>query len=107
MRICLIAIVFVAGCSILPPEKPQPQFIDFYKEQKAVVKKPGDSQDEQGKRLTLSAQAMPLTEFLRWLSNETGISVVCAKTLDAEPVTVIAFEFDPVVALTDQERTGG
>ena len=31
---------------------------------------------------------MPLTEFLRWLSNETGISVVCAKTLDNEPVTV-------------------
>jgi type II secretory pathway component GspD/PulD (secretin) len=31
---------------------------------------------------------MPLTEFLRWLSNETGISVVCAESIDTRPVTV-------------------
>ena len=88
MRFCLIALVFVTGCSMLPSEKPQPQFVNFYKEQKAVAKNPAQIKDQEGKRLTLSAQAMPLTEFLRWLSNETGISVVCAKTLDSEPVTV-------------------
>lgn len=88
MRFCLIGCVFLAGCSLIPPKSLEPQFVNFYKEQKAVVKSVSAAQDEQGKRLTLSAQAMPLTEFLRWLSNETGISVVCAKSLDNEPVTV-------------------
>ena len=39
-------------------------------------------------KLTLSAEAMPLGTFLRYVSDKTGVSVVCGLALDQRPVTV-------------------
>ncbi len=41
-------------------------------------------------RVTLSADAMPLETFARWISNETGYSVVVQASLDQLPVTLDA-----------------
>ncbi len=38
--------------------------------------------------MTLSVQAMPLGTFLRYLSDKTGVSVVCQADLDAQAVTL-------------------
>jgi hypothetical protein len=39
-------------------------------------------------KVTVSVQAMPLGMFLRYLSNNTGTSVVCQADLDTQPVTL-------------------
>jgi len=39
-------------------------------------------------KVTLSVQAMPLGTFLRYLSDKTGVSVVCQADLDSQAVTL-------------------
>jgi type II secretory pathway component GspD/PulD (secretin) len=78
----------VSGCR--RPETPDatPEFIDFYQRQKTRQNGNDHHESDNRQTLTISTQDMPLTEFLRWLSNATGISVVCAESIDTRPVTV-------------------
>lgn len=43
---------------------------------------------KQEARLTLSARDMPLVQFLRWVADEGGVSVVADLSLDNKPVSV-------------------
>jgi type II secretory pathway component GspD/PulD (secretin) len=83
-----IGLLLMAGCQLSEGPEAQPAFIDYYQRQKTkeIGKEHPDSRDS--KMLTISTQDMPLTEFLRWLSNAAEISVVCAESIDTKPVTV-------------------
>jgi type II secretory pathway component GspD/PulD (secretin) len=47
-----------------------------------------------GVKLSLSSSEMSLVSFLRWVSDKTGVSVVCDAKLDAKTVTVDIVEQD-------------
>lgn len=82
------ACVLMSGCRLPTVEQKDPEFVDIYKQYRQQEHNGQKPSHETGKQLTISTQDMPLTEFLRWLSNETGISVVCAESIDTRPVTV-------------------
>lgn len=88
MRYLSVLLVLLAGCELIEPQESKPEFIDYYEQQKQKERVGAQKQARDETLLTISTQDMPLTEFLRWLSNETGISVVCAETIDTRPVTV-------------------
>lgn len=90
MRILLglLSLLLIGGCSLTKVNVPDPNFVNYYKQQQAETVKDLHDRKQDGQKLTLSAQNMPLTEFLWWLSNESGISVVCAKNIDSDPVTI-------------------
>jgi type II secretory pathway component GspD/PulD (secretin) len=81
----------MGGCNRLadPPDPPRhkPVFQDLYA---ALNDLPGTQghEDHAEPKVTLSVQAMPLGTFLRYLSDKTGVSVVCQADLDAQAVTL-------------------
>lgn len=81
-------LIFLVGCSLDSVDVAKPEFIDYYQRQKSSLVDTTKTGRADEKLLTISTQDMPLTEFLRWLSNSTGISVVCSVSIDDRPVTV-------------------
>ncbi len=89
MRILIVVLlaVFVSGCSKLPKLDTKVEFQQYYTAlQESSEVEPGGKMPEQ--LLTLSCQDISLKMFLRWLSNESGVSVVCESNLDEQPVSV-------------------
>ncbi len=89
MRKLMIVIfsVWVCGCSKLPKLETKVEFQQYYKALQQTSETESDSRNKET-LLTLSCQDISLKMFLRWLSNESGVSVVCESDLDEKPVSV-------------------
>ncbi len=89
MRTLMIVILAVSlsGCTKLDKLDTKVEFQQYYTAlQESVEPQPGGLISET--MLTFSCQDLSLKMFLRWLSNESGISVVCQGDLDEKPVSV-------------------
>ncbi len=64
----------------------QPKFTPFYE----LLEEMQAETDEttESRRITLSTKAMPMTDFLRYVADTAGISIVCDQAIDALPVNV-------------------
>lgn len=73
---------------MLPGSPPAPTFADHYQalQEQSQVRLPVS--EGGGPLLTFSANAQPLREFVRQVSNLTGVSIVIDQALDEQPVTV-------------------
>jgi hypothetical protein len=88
---CLLGLLaLLSGCAIDRPlgrESIEPHFVSLYRELRASTAA-AEARTTPEPVVTVSADAMPLSAFLRLLSDRTGVSVVAAANLDGEPVTL-------------------
>ena len=77
---------FVAGCQRLPPPPAVPPFADIYTQWQAsqVAAMP----DSLGKTVSCSFRDAPLLDVLRFISNTSGVSVICSESLDESTVSL-------------------
>lgn len=68
------------------PSKNEPLFESFYSYLSEPVQVEEPTQESQ--KITLSASGMQLVEFLRYIADQTGLSIVCEHNLDTLPVNV-------------------
>ena len=79
-----------SGCGSKDEDKlttlEQPKFTPFYE----LLEEMQAETDEttESRRITLSTKAMPMTDFLRYVADTAGISIVCDQAIDALPVNV-------------------
>ena len=85
--ILLLLLAVVSGCSTIKPLDTTVEFQQYYTAlQESQDIEPGGKMSEQ--LFTLSCQDISLKMFLRWISTESGVSVVCEDDLDQKPVSV-------------------
>ena len=65
-----------------------------------------ESKDE-SERITFSASDMPLGDFVRWVSDATGVSIIVEQGLDAVPVSVEVTDQPVEVVLSTVARRAG
>lgn len=83
MALCCV----LAGCQVRPSPSPEPVFPELYSQvAHRLPSSQVDRPDEQ--LLTLSTRDMPLVEFLRWVADNGGVSVVADLSLDDKSVSV-------------------
>jgi type II secretory pathway component GspD/PulD (secretin) len=84
----ILVLLFIVGCNKQQAYvQPQVEFDSYYKELKNSVSNTNITIRNE-KLLTLSASDMPLNSFLRWISDEAQVSVICETSLDTMPVTL-------------------
>lgn len=77
------------GCSARPDTtKPQPpEFVELYGQMKEVAK-PVVERKSPLRTMSISADGMPLSSFLRYVSDRTGVSVIAEERLDGKEITL-------------------
>lgn len=89
----LVNLALLPGCKAnkarqqMPYSPPPPTFASHFEELRATTSLVEPEAIEE-KRISISTNGMPLVEFLRWLTNETGVSCVAEAAIDSKPVTV-------------------
>jgi hypothetical protein len=100
MRLPALLLVFLAlGCSSTSgvvdngtTSAAVPRFVDLYDALDPADAAPPAPPSDVGPPVTVSADALPLSSFLRVLARDAGVSVVAEASLDGEPVTVDVVE---------------
>lgn len=76
------------GCQQkLPMPTTLPRFDEQYRALDRVLESSSSSQRRE-KTVTVSVDGMPLQPFLRWLTNEAGVSVVASESLDGHLISI-------------------
>ena len=87
--LCCASVAVLSGCQaeVKKPEPDRPAWDQAYREARGMLTGQEDAESSEP-TLTVSAESMPLTEFLRYVSNKTGVSVVASAELQSETVTI-------------------
>lgn len=87
----LFLALLISGCGMKKMEEDltrnvEPIFAPFYQLLEELEQVTED--EEEGKKITLSTNSMKMTEFLRYMADNAGISIVCDQSLDGNVVNV-------------------
>ena len=108
MGLCCI-LLMNSGCGFKGDDaltkREQPIFPPFY-ELLEELNEVAETKNE-GKKITLSTKSMPMAEFLRYIADTAGISIVCDQSLDAQVVSVNVTETDVEDVLSAVARRAG
>jgi type II secretory pathway component GspD/PulD (secretin) len=100
---------FLNGCEEEKPDKlkreQKPDFTAFYEllEETTAENIP----IEESKKITLSTSGMKLMDFLRFVVDQTGLSIICEQELDSLPVNVNVVDTDVKDVLSAVARRYG
>ena len=83
----------------------EPLFQSFYKLLEEVHRP--EEEVTEGQKVTLSTNSMPLTEFLRYMADTAGISIVCDQSLDRQVVNINVVDTDVKDVLSAVARRYG
>lgn len=92
----MFCLLLLSGCVEDKPDAPiraeSPDFTPFYELLQETINE--TMPVEEGKKITLSTTNMKLTEFLRYIVDQTGMSIVCDQTLDSLVVNISVVDTD-------------
>ncbi len=102
-------LLLVSGCGEEKPDalvrEQQPDFTAFYELLEETARE--NTHTEEVKKITLSTAKMALVDFLRFVVDQTGLSIVCDQQLDALPVNINVVDTDVKDVLSAVARRYG
>lgn len=98
----------LGGCSNKgeKPEASAPEFRKLY-DQLRELPQPRVEKRSPGRTMSISAEKMPLSSFLRYVSDKTGVSIIAEEKLDEKEVTLDMREQDVGLVLSVVARRLG
>jgi type II secretory pathway component HofQ len=87
MKYVLILLLIFSGCRSAQVTAKKCQFKNYY-DRLVDDRKVREENKTTSKVLTISAKDMPLYSFLRWIADQSDVSVICDRSLDDSPITI-------------------
>ena len=95
----LCSVLLISGCRVgvkdldsTLTEKDEPYFSPFYELLEEQDREEDSAPEE--KKITLSTKSMRMTDFLRFVADRAGISIVCDESLDGRVVNITVVDTD-------------